>query len=61
MAKGKSTVYPSQTAFHDVCSGHTVLFLCLYDLGKKERHKATTRNGVPQGEVVLDFVVIFCV
>ena len=47
--KGKSTVYPSQTVFHNVCSGHTVLFLCLCDLVSKERHKATTRNGVPQG------------
>ena len=26
-----------------------MLFLCLYDLVSKERHKATTRNGVPQG------------
>ena len=60
-AKGKSTVYPSQTVFHNVCLGHTVLFSGLCDLGRKERHKATTRNGVPQGEVVLDYVVIFCV
>ena len=49
MAKGKSTVYPSQTVFHNVCSGHTVLFLCLCDLGSKERHKAATPNCVPQG------------
>ena len=27
---------------------HVVLFLRLCDLGSKERHKATTRNGVPQ-------------
>ena len=31
-----------------VCSGHTVLFLCLCDLGNKECHKSTTRNCVPQ-------------
>ena len=29
---------------------HVVLFLRLCDLGRKERHKATTRNGVPQGK-----------
>ena len=28
---------------------HVVLFLCLCDLGSKERHKAATRNCVPQG------------
>ena len=27
---------------------HVVLFLRLCDLGSKERHKATTRNCVPQ-------------
>ena len=26
-----------------------MLFLGLCDLGSKKRHKATTRNGVPQG------------
>ena len=29
---------------------HVVLFLCLRDLVSKERHKATTPNGVSQGE-----------
>ena len=29
--------------------GHAVLFLRLWNLGSKGRHKATTRNGVPQG------------
>ena len=29
--------------------GHAVLFLRLWNLGSKERHKATTRNGVPWG------------
>ncbi|KXB89335.1 hypothetical protein HMPREF3032_00346, partial [Veillonella sp. DNF00869] len=29
---------------------HVVLFLCLYDLGDEERHKAITRNRVPQVE-----------
>ena len=28
---------------------HVVLFLCLCDLGNKERHKAATCNCVPQG------------
>ena len=36
--------------FHNVCSGDTVLFLGLCDLVSKGRHKATTRNGVSQGE-----------
>ena len=31
--KGKSTAYSSQTVFHNVCSEHAVLFLCLSDLG----------------------------
>ena len=39
LGKGKSTAYPSQTVFHNVCSGHTVLFLYVCDLGSKERHK----------------------
>ena len=30
-------------------SEHVVLFLCLCDLGRKTRHKATTRDGVPLG------------
>ena len=50
MCKGKSTAYPSQTVFHNVCSGHAVLFLGLCDLGNKERHKASTRNCAPQVE-----------
>ena len=29
---------------------YAVLFLCLRDLGRKERHKATTRNGISQGK-----------
>ena len=29
--------------------GHAVLFLRLWNLGSKGRHKATTRNGVLQG------------
>ena len=29
---------------------HAVLFLCLCDLGSKERHKVATRNGAPQGK-----------
>ena len=28
-----------------------MLFLCLCDLGRKTRHKATTHNGAPQGIV----------
>ena len=28
---------------------HVVLFLCLCDSSRKERHEATTRNCVPQG------------
>ena len=44
MIKRKSTVYSSQTVFHNVCSEHTVLFLCLYNLGRKVRHEATTQN-----------------
>jgi len=28
--------------------GYVTVFLHLCDLGRKERHKATTRNGVPQ-------------
>ena len=34
------------------CSEHTVLFLYLYNLGSKNRHKAATRNCVPQRKVV---------
>ena len=33
-----------------VCSGVCYGLLCLWDSGSKERHKATTRNGVPQGK-----------
>ena len=29
---------------------HAVLFLRLCDLDSKERHKATNRNGAPQGK-----------
>ena len=48
--KGKSTVSPSQTVFHNVCSGHTVLFLCLYDADSKKCHEATTHNCDSTGE-----------
>ena len=37
---------------------HVVLFLCLCELGSKERHKATTRKGVPQGKDI-DFIIDF--
>ena len=33
--KGKSTAYPSQTVFHNVCSEHAVLFFVLRHLGSK--------------------------
>ena len=36
---------------------HVVLFLCLRDLVSKERYKATTPNGVPQGNGVCDGIV----
>ena len=29
--------------------GYVTVFLCLCDLGRKARHKATTRDGVPLG------------
>ena len=35
---------------------HVVLFLGLWNLGSKGRHKATTRNGVPQGIGRLQYV-----
>ncbi len=35
-----------------VCSGVCYGLLHMRDLGRKERHKATTRKGVPQGEVI---------
>ena len=34
-----------------------MLFLGLRDLVSKERHKATTPNGVPQGNGVCDGIV----
>ena len=44
MIKRKSTVYSSQTVFHNVCSEHTVLFLSLCNVDSKEHHRATTYN-----------------
>ena len=29
--------------------GYVTVFLCLRDLGRKPRHKAATRNGIPLG------------
>ena len=41
-----------------VCSGgYVTVFLHLYDLGRKERHKATTRNGAPQKKYKAGFSV----
>ena len=42
--------------------GHAVLFLRLWNLGSKGRHKAATRNGVPQGKAVSvysEYAVLF--
>ena len=36
---------------------HVVLFLCLRDLVSKERYKATTPNGLPQGKGACDDVI----
>ena len=33
------------------CSEHTVLFLYLYNLGSKKRHRADTRNCIPRVKV----------
>ena len=41
-----------------VCSGHTVLFLCLYELGSRNATKTATRNGVSQ-EMDIDFIIDF--
>ena len=49
--KGKSTTYSSQTVFHNVCSEHAVLFLCLYHFVSKGATKAATPNCVPQSIV----------
>ena len=35
---------PSQTVFHNVCSGHAVLFLCFHDVDRMECHKTAARN-----------------
>ena len=47
--KGKSTAYSSQTVFHNVCSEHAVLFLCLYHFVSKGATKAATPNCVSKG------------
>ena len=39
---------PHKRYFIMFVRGHTVLFLCLCDLGNKERHKAATPNCVSQ-------------
>ena len=50
-AKGRARHIPTQTdTVVRFASEHVVLFLCLWNLGSKGRHKATTRNGVPQGK-----------
>ena len=49
---------PSQT-IQWLClfRGYVTVFLHLYDLGRKERHKATTRNGAPQKKCKAGFSV----
>ena len=49
--KGKSTASPSQTVFHNVCSGHAVLFLYFHDVDRGERHRATTSIRASQKKV----------
>ena len=52
--KGKSTAYSSQTVFHNVCSEHAVLFLCLYHFVSKGATKAATPNCVPQDFIMCE-------
>ena len=49
MVKGRARHIPIRTdTVVRFESEHVVLFLCLCDVGRKPRHKATTRDGVPQ-------------
>ena len=49
--KGRARHIPTQTdTVVRFAPEHVVLFLCLCDLGNKERHKAATRKRVPQVE-----------
>ena len=48
LIKERARYTPSQTVFHNVCSGaHRALF-CLSYLVSKKRHKVSTPNCVPQ-------------
>ena len=47
MAKGNEQHIPSQTVFHNVCSGTCCSFLHFYNLDSKGSHKATTHDCVP--------------
>ena len=50
LAKGRARHIPPQTdTVVRFAPEHVVLFLHLWNLASKERHKAATRNGVPQG------------
>ena len=51
--KGKTVTHPfSNYTVVMFVQGYVTVFLCLCDAVSKERHKATTPNGVPQGEGV---------